>query len=384
MKSTSRFNRSRYSSVSRLAVGLLALSLLFSGLLTSCQESPKENLTIGVSLPLTGPAASYGEAAQKGVQIAYDEFMASHPELKGRVLLDIQDDKADPKDGISVYQKFKSAGTRIYLGPMVSGVALAVTDLAKNDGTLFILPTATNPRLRGRSPLIYRTCISDDAEGSAVAEYAYKHDPNQAMAVVHINNEYGLGVATVFSDAYRKLGGKIALTEAYEAESQNFRDLSAKVRQSNASALFIVGQKEQNQVLKHLREAGFTGQIYGTTMFEDPQLIESPGADGAIFSTRVLADGTNGQQPNPLFGKYKERFGGDANYYTASFYDGTAVALLTAAELLKNPQADLKSLPRTVGLKSGATGPLTFDEKNDVIQPFAFKQIRGGKAALIS
>jgi branched-chain amino acid transport system substrate-binding protein len=383
MKSISQFRRLQYSSVLRLVLGLLAISLLASVLLTSCREHSKESITIGISLPLSGPAASYGEAAQKGIQIAYDDFLASHPDLKGGVLLDIQDDKANPKDGITVYQKFKSSGTRIYLGPMVSGVALAVTDLAKSDDFLFILPTATNPRLRGRSPLIYRTCVSDDAEGSAVAEFTYKRDSNQTLAVVHINNEYGLGVATVFSDAYRKLGGKISLIEAYEAESSNLRDLATKVRQSNASALFIVGQKEQTQVIKHLREAGFTGQIYGTTMFEDPQLIESPGADGAIFSTRVLADGTNGQQPHALFREYKERFGGEANYYTASFHDGTAVALLTAAELLKNAKADLKSLPRTVGLKRGATGPLDFDEKNDVIQPFAFKQIRGGKAELI-
>jgi len=352
-------------------------------LLTSCGRKSEPTVTIGVSLPLTGPAASYGESARKGLEIAYDEFLAQHPELKNKVLLDIEDDTASPKDGITIYQKFNASGIRIYLGPMVSGVAIAVTDLAKNDNSLFILPTATNPRLRGRSPLVYRTCVSDDAEGSAVAKFVYARDPKQVLAVLYINNDYGLGIGTVFADTYRHLGGTVASTEAYDAASTDFRDIVTKVRSSSATALFLVGQKEQLQVIKQLREAGFAGQLYGTTMFEDSQLLQSPGAEGAIFSTRVLNDGTRGQQANPFFDAYRKRFNADADYYAAAFHDGMSVALASATELLAKPQTNLNSLPRLVGPKEGATGSLEFDDQNDVNQPFAFKQIRGGKVEFL-
>lgn len=361
----------------------LLVILFISALFAGCGKDGAKPLSIGISLPLSGPAASYGEAGRKGVEIAYDRFLAENPDIKGRIVLDIQDDKASPKDAVSVYQKFHSANVRICLGPMVSGAAVAVTELAKNDDSLFILPTATHPSLRGRSPLVYRTCVSDDAEGSAVAEFAFKRDPKQVFAILHINNEYGLGVGAVFAENYRKYGGTIAMNEAYDSSVADFRDIIVKVRKSAATTLFLVGQKEQTQVIKQLRESGFLGQIYGTTMFEDSQLIQSSAADGALFSSRVLEDGTAGKLPNPLFGEYKKRFGGDANYYTAAFYDGATLALKCASALMKNPQVVLKDLPRSVGLKEGATGPLAFDEKNDVIQPFAFKMIVAGKAEVL-
>ncbi len=372
----------KYDHIRKLG-GCLLVVFITATLLAACSKKEKTGLTVGLSLPLSGPAASYGEAAQKGVQIAYDSFIASHPELKGMIVIDIQDDMASPKDAISVYQKFRAAGVRIYLGPMVSGAALAVTELAKNDNALFILPTATTPQLRGRSPLIYRTCVSDDAEGSAVAEFALKRTGQQALAILHINNDYGLGVSKVFEDTFRKNGGNVVFNEAYEASATDFRDITTKIRASIAAATFIVGQKEQTQLIKQLRESGFTGQIYGTTMFEDPQLIESPASAGAIFSTRVLEDGSGGADPHPLFAEFSKRFGGNANYYTAAFYDGTMVALHCAAELLQHPKSDLIGLPRTVNLKQGATGSLQFDDKNDVMQPFSFKIITNGKTEIM-
>jgi len=368
----------------RVFSALLIALLVLAGV-TACDQKSEQTstVTIGVSLPLTGPAASYGESARKGVQIAYDEFLAKHPDFKGRIVLDIQDDKASPKDGITVYRKFRAGGAPIIVGPMVSGVAIAVTDLAKNDDVLFILPSATNPRLRGRSPLVYRTCVSDDVEGSAVARFAHKRDPEQKLAVLYINNEYGLGIATVFADTYRNLGGTVSLSEGYDAAATSFRDIATKVRSSGADVVFLVGQKEQLQVIRQLREAGFTGQLYGTTMFEDPQLLQSSAAEGAIFSTRVLADGSKGAQPHPFFTEYRKRFGGESDYYAATFYDGTSIALLCAAELLKDPKADLQILPRTVGVQNGATGSLEFDDQNDVRQPFSFKQVKDGSVEIL-
>lgn len=378
-------NMTHHSTTIRCYAGVLSIlcCLLFIG----CDKAPPNaEAKIGVIAPLTGPAASYGESAKNACELAATDFFRDHPEAKATIKIEYQDDKANPKDAMSAYQQLRAGGTAVFVGPMTSGSALAVSESAKNDPILMLLPTATNPQLRGKSANIFRTCVSDDAEGAAVAEFVRKHAPYAKVFALHINNEYGLGVVKSFSQSFTAQGGTFVSAESYDPTASDFRSVCAKVASSPATAVFLVGQKEQAQVLKQLREAGFSGQFYGTTMFDDPLVMTSPAANGAIFSMRKIEDGSFGGNANPFFPGYKSTYNKPADYYAASFYDGMTIALRAAQAISEKGGKieNLSALPRTVAPKMGATGPLDFDQQNDVVQPFGFRQVAAGQGKALS
>lgn len=359
---------------------VVAVALAAFAALSGCSKQPSGTIRVGAILPLTGPAAPYGESGKRGIDVAFDNFKAQNPDLARRIQLVVEDDQADPKQGVSAYRKLTSVEhVDAIIGPMVSGVTQAIVPLIRQDRILVVSPTSTAPSLRGAAPTFYRTCVSDDAEGKRMALFAVQKLKTPSVAVLHINNEYGLGLAKVFSSEYRKLGGKVVFEDAYPGDATDFRDVATKVVQAGPSAVYLVGQKEQSRLIPQIKEAGFRGILLGTTMFEDPELLATGAAEGAYYTFREISNDATKGKAHPFFAEYKKRYGKDADFYAASNYDSATVVL----EAIKASQPSLgdklTTAPKSLRLEPGATGPLSFDSRNDVAQDFSVKTIRNGK-----
>jgi branched-chain amino acid transport system substrate-binding protein len=353
-----------------------AILLLFLGIRDRAQkEGDEKTIQVGAILPLTGAAAPYGESAQKGILLAVDLFNKKYSDSALVATVVFENSKGDVKEGLIASNTLRAKGINVIVGPMLSGVAMAVAN-KKEDDTLYIFPTATTPNLRGFSPYIYRTCVSDDAEGGTVANYYLNQKKaTDSVGILHINNEYGLGLANAFNKTILSHGEEVVGMESYNASSLNYRDVITKVLQGDPSYIFLVGQKEQPKIIQQLREVGYAGIILGTTMFEDGAVFEIPESEGAIFSSRVLNNGEISGAAHPFFKEFSERYGGNANYYAATAFDAATVALETERVHRLN-KISLTEAIRQIDVKEGATGCLIFYEKNDVLQDFAVKIIK--------
>nr|MDQ2704436.1 ABC transporter substrate-binding protein [Pseudomonadota bacterium] len=86
------------------AVALTSL-LAFSG-------SAWADLLVGVGGPVTGPNAAFGAQLQKGAEQAVADINAAGGVNGEQISLSIGDDVSDPKQGISVANKFVADGVK--------------------------------------------------------------------------------------------------------------------------------------------------------------------------------------------------------------------------------------------------------------------------------
>src|SRR5665647_1699242 len=66
-------------------------------------KSNGDAISIGVLVPLTGGAATYGQNSRRGAELALQEFSAANPNVKVR--LQVEDSRGEPAVGVSAAQK---------------------------------------------------------------------------------------------------------------------------------------------------------------------------------------------------------------------------------------------------------------------------------------
>ena len=107
-------------------------------------------MAIGVAGPVTGPNASFGAQLTQGVGQAAEDFNKSGGILGQKIDISTGDDVSDPKQGVSVANKFVGDGVKFVVGHFNSGVTIPASEVYADNGVLFITPSATNPKITER------------------------------------------------------------------------------------------------------------------------------------------------------------------------------------------------------------------------------------------
>ena len=82
------------------------------------------DILIGIGAPLTGPNAAFGAQIQKGAELAAEQINAAGGINGEKIKLDLGDDASDPKQGVSVANKFAADGVKFVVGHFNSGVSI--------------------------------------------------------------------------------------------------------------------------------------------------------------------------------------------------------------------------------------------------------------------
>ena len=107
--------------------------------------------------------------------------------------------------------------------------------------------------------------------------YLFRKLGFRKIATMIINNDYGLGVKKVFVNEFKSLGGEITEEQTFTQGGVDFRAQLTKIKNSSPEAIYLVGYKEQLNIIKQLHELNINSQILGTTMLEDKEFIDQLG-----------------------------------------------------------------------------------------------------------
>ena len=129
------------------AVGLAALLAAALAVATAAGAQVR----IGVGAPITGGSAAFGAQIKKGIEQAVEDINAAGGILGQKIVLYVGDDRADPKEGVSVANKFAADGVKFVIGHFNSGVTIPASEVYQENGMLVITPAATNPRVTDRN-----------------------------------------------------------------------------------------------------------------------------------------------------------------------------------------------------------------------------------------
>src|SRR5215211_9089435 len=143
----------------------LALTVAAAFVVTGASTASAQ-IRLGVGGPITGGSAAFGAQLKQGVEQAVEDINAAGGILGQKIVLSVGDDRADPKEGVSVANKFVADGVKFVIGHFNSGVTIPASDVYQENGMLVITPAATNPKVTERNMWnIFRVCGRDDQQG---------------------------------------------------------------------------------------------------------------------------------------------------------------------------------------------------------------------------
>lgn len=353
--------------------------LAFAGCNSDNQKKTTEKnspIKIGAMLPLSGDLAEYGESGKQGLTIALDEFKAKHKDLTCDII--IEDDKADVKVALSSLNKLITTdNVKIVVGAMASGVTLGVAPTANKKKIILIAPTSTASDVTNAGDYIFRVCVSDAYEGKSMADYITNNFKDKRVGVVYINNDYGVGLKKNFIESATAEKLNIVLENGYNPTQKDFRSIINKLKSEKVELLYIVAQKEQIVFFSQCKEQNYKPQFTGSTMIEDNDLLSKLGnfLNGTFYTYRSYNATDTGATTKYFVDTYKKKFNKVPDFYAASVYDATKLALQTAFDCSTN-NTDPKTYLYSVKNFNGVTGLITFDKNGDVQQGFSIKAVK--------
>jgi branched-chain amino acid transport system substrate-binding protein len=360
-----------------IIVAIVALATIIP---ISCKKEPKE-IKIGAILPLTGDAAKYGEASKNAIALFIDELNASGG-IKGKKIKVIyEDDQADPKLGVSAFQKLVTTDkVPVIIGPLPSSVTLAIAPLAEKSKVVILSPASSSPAITNAGDYIFRTVASDLLEGTALANFVYNELKLKKVAIIYINNDFGIGLSNSFSNRFEELGGKIVTVESFEQSATDFRSQLSKIKTLNPQAIYMVGYKEMGNILKQAAELGIKTQFLSFAMFEDPEILKIAGkaAEGLIYSYRSFDPKSSEEVVKKFANNYKSKYGVEPDIFAGLSFDAARILALAIEKGGSNADG-IKSALYMVKNFPGVTGEITFDKNGDVTGAISIKTVRQGK-----
>src|SRR6202521_1631335 len=185
----------------------LVAALAFSG-------AASAQIKMGVAGPITGPNAAFGAQLVQGTTQAVEDINKAGGILGQQLTLEQGDDVSDPKQGVSVANKFVGDGVKFVIGHFNSGVTVPASEVYADNGILEITPSATNPKITERGLWdIFRTCGRDDQQGKLWADLALGQLKDKKIAIIHDKTTYGQGLADAARVAMNAGGKKEVLYE---------------------------------------------------------------------------------------------------------------------------------------------------------------------------
>jgi branched-chain amino acid transport system substrate-binding protein len=337
----------------------IALSLWLAG-------AAQAQIKIGVAGPVTGANAAFGAQLSQGVNQAAEDMNKAGGILGQKIEVEAGDDVSDPKQGVSVANKFVGDGVKFVVGHFNSGVTIPASDVYSENGILFITPSATNPKVTDRMLWdAFRTCGRDDQQGMVWAELASGKLKGKKIAVVHDKTTYGKGLADAALDNMHKFGIKEVLYEGVNTGEKDYSAIVSKIKEAGADYLMWGGlHTEGGLIIRQMRDQGMkTVMISGDGITDNEfSQIGGPGVEGTLMS--FGPDPRNNPAAKDVVAEFKAK-NFDPEAYTLYSY--------AAVQIFKQAAEKAKSLdPKKVAevMHSGMTfntviGPIAYDKKGD-------------------
>jgi len=366
-------------------ITLLAACAMAASL--SLAQTPAK-IKVGLMLPYTGTYAALGIAIENGFRLQIAE---QGGKLAGREIEFVKvDDESDPSKATDNVNKLvKRDNVDVLVGTVHSGVAMAMAKVAKDTGTLLIVPNAGADIVTGAmcAPNIFRSSFSNWQPAYAMGEVAVKKGAKKAVTITH---KYAAGDESVkgFREAFEKGGGQVVKDLSLPFPGVEFQALLTEIASLKPDVVytFFAGGAAVKFV-KDYAAAGLKKSIplYGAGFLTDGTL-DAQGADAdGLFTTLHYADSLGTARDNAFRLAYAKTYKMQPDVYAVQGYDAAQIlAIGTAAvkgDLSK--KAEFATAVEKAKIDS-PRGPFMLSKAHNPVQDIYLRQVTGKENKLVS
>ena len=344
-----------------------AAVLLMTG---AAQAQEKGPVKIGIAVGITGPYAAFGAQIRTGASQAIADINKAGG-IGGRTFETvIGDDASDPKQGVSVANKFASDGVKMVVGDYNSGVSIPASDVYLDAGIIQVTPASTNVKFTERGMWnTFRTCGRDDQQGAVAGAYLADHFKARRIALVHDKSPYGRGLADETLKVFKARGGKEVMFEGINPGEKDYSALVSKLKSAQVDVLYYGGyHTEAGLILRQMRDQGLSAILVGGDGLAPKEFVQiaGPAAEGTLMT--FGPDARRSPSAKAVVAAFNAR-AIDPDAYT--LYGYAAVQVLAKA-MAETGSSDGKALADW--LHQGkpvetVIGPIAYDRKGDITRP---------------
>jgi ABC-type branched-subunit amino acid transport system substrate-binding protein len=399
---------------------LLSAVVLAAALMPPAFAQQPCSHTVGVIVELTGPAGRFGQAAAKSVELAFKEINEAGGAAGCQLAIDLRDSQS--QGSVAVDQARQLVDLKrvpAIIGGIISSVSLPIlTSVTAPAGVVQISPASSSPTLtriaqEGKANgIFFRTITSDALQGTAAAKYAMDQGLKK-VAIIHVNNDFGVNMVAEFKRAYEALGGQIASTTPYNQGQASYAPEVTRALEGEPPALYLVAYPgDGTSIARTWISQGGAAKFLLNDGMNSADFIRDVGPRylNDAFGT---SSGTTKTPSTEHFAKaYPAMSGGfDANAPAADrAYDAAAILGLAIAQAGRAESAGIRDAIRKVtagdgevvhagpdGFKKalqlvkdgksiryeGVIGPVSFDQNGDITGPFRLWRIQNGEVTTV-
>jgi branched-chain amino acid transport system substrate-binding protein len=367
------------------AISALALTALAT-LPAQAQGLPK--LKVGLMLPYTGTFAALGNAIENGFRLHVAE---QGGKLGGREIEFVKvDDESDPSKATdNVNKLIKRDNVDVLIGSVHSGVAMAMAKVAKDTGTILIVPNAGADAVTGPmcAPNIFRSSFSNWHPGFAMGEVVAKKGHKK---VVTITWKYAAGDESVkgFKESFEKGGGTVVKELNLPFPNVEFQALLTEIAAAKPDAVFtFFAGGGAVKFVKDYAAAGLkkTIPLYGSGFLTDGTLnAQGADADG-LFTALHYADSLNTPRDNAFRLAYAKTYKLQPDVYAVQGYDAAQMLGIGMAAVKGDisKKAEFTAAVEKAKIDS-PRGAFTLSKAHNPVQDFYLRQVGDKENKLVS
>jgi len=283
------------------------------------------DITIGVSVPLTGPASGLGIPMSNGVKM----WPATIGGEKVKVI--ILDDATDPTKGVQNARRFVNEDKAdVILGSGATPVAIPMADVASESKTvhLTLSPIGLPP---GKDPFTFRLPQSNGVMANAMVGHMQKNGV-KSVGFIGYTDAYGEQWLQALKPLLEKAGIKLLGEERFARADTSVTAQALKLTAANPDAMVVVASGSGAAMPQlAIIERGYKGKFYQTHAAATKDLMRVGGkaVEGTFVTSGpvVVAEQLPDSHPSKALGvkfnaAYEAQYGaGLRNQFAAHSYD---------------------------------------------------------------
>lgn len=334
---------------------------------------------IGLALPLSGAAATYGQELQRGAEYAADLVNQRGGILSGRKIeLVFEDEKGTPQGGVAAVQKLMSVGrVKAITGGTNSSVVLAESSVTKKRILQVNAGAQADAITDQGSPWLFQVNNTVSLNSESFNAYIVKTLKPKSVAYMGENSEFNKTVLEKLKASLQAAGIELVSTSTYDAETNDFTSILTKIKASNPDMIYVADAYPARaaQLWKQVRQlGGFKIEVMSPGVVTPGMIKPSEGAMNGVITGEIFMASDPGAEGKEFVENYQKKFNSSPGKGELVIFE--AINLIAAAMDKAGTDSDYDKISKVIRENSWPSprGLLKFDEKGRARAPYFYIQ----------
>lgn len=364
----------------RTGTGLVAVVTFIAFFATASAQDIK----IGYSGALSGPASFTGLDIKRGAELAIDEINAKGG-IKGRKLLLVsRDDEHNPVRTVAQYRELVERERVVaMLGATNSASMLAVTPIVNDTLKVPVICPATDATAiteneaakAGQDNYLFRIGMYGTGQANFIVDTMVKRFGHTKLALLNWTGGWGVTGRTELLRRLKEYGLTPVADETFDSNDTDMTPQIIKIRNAGAQSILNYGLVRENTLVMQARQnLGDDTPYVSAWGIAGPAFWKAAAAagEGVLSSTTITIDGPQSPERLALIDAYHKRYGEEMDAPSSVFgaYDAVYLYRLVIERDGTDPnsiRAGLENVPAFKGLIKEFKRPVFTKERHNAI-----------------